>query len=103
MITKRRTFKAIVVSLSGIALLTSCGKGGGDKGYTAWIGDPPGASASLKDKASFLASQGAYPAAQFELGIVEAMRAIETIYQYRYNPYSGELPRFEVEKPSLLA
>jgi len=92
MITKRRTFKAIVVSLSGIALLTSCGKGGGDKGYTAWIGDPPGASASLKDKASFLASQGAYPATQFELGIVEAMRAIETIYQYRYKHYSGELP-----------
>jgi len=76
-------------------LLWGCkDSGGGDTKIekTSWSGDAPAASASLADKYRYLASLNGDSAQDFELGIVEAMRAIEVIYQHRYRHFSGELP-----------
>ncbi|NNE56592.1 MAG: hypothetical protein HKN36_00645 [Hellea sp.] len=82
--------RSLMLGLS--ILVASCSEGQDQSRATEqWSGDPPVASASLADKASYLATQSS-PAAQFELGVVETMRAIETVYRYRYDHFSGQLP-----------
>lgn len=85
-----RILKNILTGTTFLAL-TACGSGDEQSGVN-WTGEAPEASASLSVKSNYLKSRGNDPAAQFEYGIVEAMQAIETIYQYRYKHYSGELP-----------
>ena len=83
-------FKKLILGTTLLAL-TACG-GDDGPGSPVWDGTEPTASASLSMKSDYLKSRGSDPAAQFELGIVEAMRAIEAIYQYRYKHFPEQLP-----------
>jgi len=89
-----RLFKYLALGTAALCGLHACSSGGEDTitERTTWNGEAPAAAASLADKYQYLASQSGDPAKDFELGIVEAMRAIEVIYQHRYRHYSGELP-----------
>ena len=81
--------------LLGVSLLSLIGCSSKENQNTVaeiWTGPAPEASAILSTKSRYLSSLSDDPSAQFELGIVEAMRAIEVIYQYRYKHFSGELP-----------
>lgn len=83
-------FKKLILGTTLLAL-SAC-SGGDGPASTEWGGTEPTSSASLSEKSNYLKSRKSDPAAQFELGIVEAMRAIEAIYQYRYKHFPEQLP-----------